>query len=247
MYEPTGIVFAGDWHENQWWGETITMSAAANECDTIIQVGDYGYRFDPYFNDHIEAACSRYGVTIYFVDGNHDDHGYIWAQDMDEDGFFIISEHVRGIPRGKRWQWWGKTFLGLGGAVSVDKKSRKQWGVNREWWDTETVSTADAYKAVEGGKVDVMVTHDCPAFVNIPGINAESDKFWPADVIAEANEHRKVLWRVWHEVKPNLLVHGHYHRYYETEYGGTHVIGLDMDGTSWQRNTYVARGVDDLT
>lgn len=243
MKEPSKILFSGDWHGNEFWATGIIKNAAWSGADTILQAGDYGYDFDYSFRSIVEQTCTEWDVMVYFVDGNHDDHNFIWRHELDEDGFYVISDHVRAIPRGKRWQWWGKTFLGLGGAVSVDKSFRTPY---IEWWPTETITLGDMQRAVEGGKVDVMVTHDCPAGVKIPGIIPGDYSQWPKQQIIEAEHHREQLWKVWDTVRPDLLVHGHYHIPYETEYDGTHVIGLDCDGTTWNRNVYIANGVEDL-
>lgn len=243
MREPSRIAFAGDWHGNTYWASNTVEEVALLGVDTIVHTGDYGFMFSSNFIATVEQACAECDVMIYFVEGNHDKHYWIWERPLDEDGFHIISEHVRAIPRGHRWQWWGKTFMGLGGAASVDKQYRSE---GRDWWETEEITPDDVARAIEGGKVDVLVTHDCPAGVNIPGIIPGDYTFWGKEAIDRAERHRQVLYQVWDAVRPRLLVHGHYHTHYYTRFFDSMVVGLDMDGTTFDTNILTLTSVLDL-
>lgn len=226
----TDIAFAGDWHGNTGWATEMIRSVSLRGVATIIHTGDYGFTFSPAYVDAVEAALADGRMRLLFVDGNHDDHGLLDALDRDEEGLAILSEHQRHIPRGHRFVIGETTFLGLGGAVSVDRYMRTK---GRFWWPTELITYEQLQKAEAGGPVDVMVTHDCPLGVDIPGLQPFG---WPQDLLIESAANRHTVRRVVDKVQPRWLIHGHYHRAYQADLHGTHVIGLNCDGSSWAEN-----------
>lgn len=247
MREPVyNLAFAGDWHGNTSWAINCiyALEEQAN-VDTILHLGDYGYTFSADFVTYVEKALAECNIMLYFVDGNHDFHKKIWSHPKDEDGLYVISEHVRGIPRGHRWQWWGLTFLGLGGAHSVDRPHRTP---NKSWWKTEWITPAQHAKAQEGGPVDVMIAHDCPSGVTIPGVTREDGlKYFEAAELDAAEEHRVLLRETVDAVKPKLYVHGHYHVLYGTiAEDGCRYVGLNCDNTHPDANLWVVRVREDL-
>lgn len=244
MNEPTKFAFCGDWHGNTAWATSTIDTLGQRGVSHILHLGDYGYTFSEDFVDSVEAACARQNVALMFVDGNHDLHEFLWQLPLDEDGFGILSDHVRYIPRGQRWNWWGLTFMGLGGATSVDKQWRNPY---TEWWPTEKITISDVYRAVEGGRVDVMIAHDAPSGVPIPGISfREGLQYFPHEALQEAELHRRVMRGVVDSVKPKLFVHGHYHRHYGHTEGSTRYVGLDMDTTSLHSNVWVVADRADM-
>ena len=176
-------------------------------------------------------------MQLLWIDGNHEDHSRLASLPLAGDGTRPISDHVTHLPRGFRWTWQdsdGKryTWLALGGAVSVDRRWRTP---GRSWWAEERISRNDADAAIAGGPVNVMVSHDAPNGVTIPGIGAND---WPADVLRDADAHRTLLREVVDAVQPQHLWHGHYHVRYDAllDMGGgrdesrvCHVHGLDRD------------------
>jgi hypothetical protein len=132
-------------------------------------------------------------------------------------------------------------FLGCGGAHSVDRPFRTP---GLSWWPEEAITLEDVRRCINGGRADVLVAHDCPLGVVIPGIDdrTEPPPFPPLE-IQHANEHRRLVRLITDVVQPGLIVHGHYHVAYET---GEHdwpyparIVGLDCDGTDLERNVRV--------
>lgn len=240
MKNPSKIMFLGDTHANTNWLVAMIERARLNDCDTIVQLGDFGYRFDSNFMKRVRYALGANDVDLYFVDGNHDEHSTPWAWPFDADGFQIPAvgthrERLHYIPRGHRWEWWGLKFLGLGGAASVDRQWRTEY---TSWWSTEYIREKDINKAVDGGTVDVMVTHDHPVNVPIPSESHrhETNGFgWPEFDLKMSRDNRQALQAVVDEVKPKLYLHGHYHSRRDIVVDGMRVIGLDMDGTTFER------------
>lgn len=241
--DPAKIMLAGDWHGNPRWGAACIRHAAEQGVDTIVHCGDFGWWVECIdthkFLRHLQQALAETGITLYWVDGNHEDHDKIneWLEATDNQPWSDRRyPNIVHLPRGFRWEWWGQTWLALGGAHSVDRLNRTP---GKSWWDAEHITEEQAARAIAGGKVDVMVTHDCPWGVDIPGICKNgvdlNPSAWPASEIASSNLHRKVLRRVCDAVRPSFLFHGHYHihyagllRYDDDEV--TQIVGLADDG-----------------
>lgn len=227
---PERIVVAGDWHGNTHRACGAVWYAALRGISAVLQLGDFGYwtpgAWTDRYLDELEATCTDKDVTVLWVDGNHEDHESLLQLPVDPStGLRTIRDHIHHLPRGLRWTWHGKTWMALGGAHSVDRHMRVE---GRSWWPQEHLSADDIETAISGGPVDVMVCHDAPDGVHIPGLNPSQ---FPADQLAVAEWHRRQVGNVVHEVRPELLLHGHYHVRYSDRLDSTMVIGLADDGS----------------
>lgn len=235
------VAFAGCWHANLDWAETALRSAAERHARVLVHTGDFGYTYTPTFVVGINDLARQYGITIAFVDGNHDNHDYLRRLEENPDGTRRLTDHVHYLPRGLRWKWNGVSFLALGGARSIDR-ARRYLDQEPYWWQGETVQNVDIAKAVAPGQVDVMVSHDSPSGVVIPNFDSFSDRYGDVEILA-AGAHRRSIRRVVDEVRPKLIIHGHYHAFYTRQenwgWGEVKVIGLDRDGSSAFRNVVV--------
>lgn len=236
---PARVAFAGDWHANTRWGTAAIQYAAEHGAEVVVHLGDFGYEFRAAFLDGLERALTRTGLRLLFVDGNHEAFPILLRHPVHPNGLRQLTSRVWHLPRGFRWTWGGLRWLALGGAHSVDRPWREP-GVS--WWREETVSDADLARAIEGGPADVMVSHDCPAGVPIPGL-AESAHLWPAEELVASDDHRSRMRRVVDAVRPRAIWHGHFHRQYTTSvelgYGPVTVHGLDCDGSTLDDNVSV--------
>ncbi|WP_029923884.1 metallophosphoesterase family protein, partial [Nocardia otitidiscaviarum] len=216
---PAHVAIAGDWHG--WSAAAIggIEHAAAHGAQAILHVGDFAYRFDPKFMARVQNALQRTGLVLGFVDGNHDDHAYL-GKKVAEHGCTAIPlrPNIFYLPRTYRWTWNGVRFLALGGAHSVDRPWRTP---GREWWCGETISIAQAQKATDDGRADVMICHDVPAGVRIPCIEGNPFGFSQQE-IATAEQHRQLLRRVVDQVMPRRLFAGHYHCRLTADLNGGH-------------------------
>lgn len=227
---PTRLGFAGDWHANTRYARAVVRHAADQGVSHILHTGDFGWLFRESFIEDLEQTLDKLGVHVLFVDGNHEDHDYLDAL-VDPQ----ITPHIRHLRRGTRWEWDGIRFVALGGAHSVDRPNRRP-GIS--WWPQETIGFQDLEKVAEGGEVDVMLTHDCPAGVSIPGIEGNPFGFHPME-LAMSDEHRQVLRTAVDTVRPKLLVHGHYHQKYREVLRADYpcqILGLDCDGVAIHEN-----------
>lgn len=225
FHAPEVIAFAGDWHANFLWAKRAVAHAQDNEATVILHTGDFGYDYIGSFIPALEEELRAADILLMVVRGNHDNPDYLDDLADNDQGFKPISDHIWYIPQGTAWSWDGVKFLGLGGAHSIDQGRRRE-GVS--WWRRETISTVDMYRAVyRGDGADVMLTHDCPAGVLIPGLDKNAG--WDPRELALSHRHRERLYEVVRRVQPKLLVHGHYHIRYQGFLNHTRIIGLDCD------------------
>ncbi|WP_280195808.1 metallophosphoesterase family protein [Nocardia farcinica] len=211
---PVKVAVAGDWHANAHYARKAVRHAAGQGAEAILHVGDFAYdmreNFDgsPDFLDHVQDALEETGLVLGWVDGNHDNHTLLAELVRDHGHTAIpIRPNIYYLPRGYRWIWNGVRFLAMGGAHSVDRPWRRP---HIEWWPGETITTADALRACEGGPADIMICHDVPAGVRIPCIEGNPYGF-PHAQISAAELNRRVLRGVVDVVQPKRLFAGHYH------------------------------------
>jgi len=245
---PTTIAFAGDWHMNAPWAVSMIQNVSYQDVDVIIHAGDFGYTFNTSYLNALEEALDKAGIHLLFVDGNHEDYEQLYSFPVGENGLRELAPHIWHVPRGFRWNWGGVRFMGMGGAHSVDRPWRQQ-GIS--WWPEELITFTEIAKAAAEGPVDVLVSHDCPKEVTIPGIDDRAENRYsdfPPEQLQLARAHRQRLSMVTSAVTPTIIVHGHYHRAYaaheQFEHGGVIVWGLDCDGTSYQQNIRIVDLVD---
>lgn len=239
-YEPKKIAIAGDWHGNRSYSLDAIKWAAEQGVDAIVHVGDFGYHFDNDFLDDMYGLLAVEDIDLFFVDGNHENFPRLYSFDLNRDGVRELRYNIFHLPRGFRWEWHGVTYMALGGAHSVDRQGRRE---NVSWWPQERITAADEYRALDGGPVDVMFTHDCPYGVDIPGINDDTSTWIPKVDLSMAKIHRQTLRNIVDQVKPTELYHGHYHTKYDSVLVGsnyrTEIHGLDMDRTPFRFNMII--------
>lgn len=234
------IAFAGDWHANANWAVSAIEYARDHEADIILHLGDYGYDFRSKFREDVEQALARADMSLWFIDGNHENFTWLYQQPTLDDGRRKISDHVWHLPRGYQWNWGGTQFMAVGGAYSVDRKWRV---LHKSWWLEEVLTDEQIEAACAGEKTDILISHDCPSGVHIPGVDDDGPSMWPPLEILRANEHRVQLRKIVDAIRPSEIWHGHYHVRYDAladfGYGRVEVHGLDMDATDLKTNVII--------
>lgn len=247
MPEPSRLMIAGDWHSNRHHAKRAIEYAASVKAKAILQLGDWGYwpGWDHTqtqighcrFTQEVRQHCKDAGIPLYWLDGNHENHEALAPGQGDE--------WVRHLPRGHRWSWWGKTWMAIGGGVSVDKKWRTP---GQDWFPEETLTPQQWEHCMRAGEVDVIVSHDCPSGVLIPGVHALqkqgkgadgtilTDPWFPIEQLHESEAHRGLLGDIQQEKNPKHWFHGHYHNRYNGQVGTTLVVGLGHDGDLMHEN-----------
>ena len=246
--DPWRIAMFGDWHEDWRWAEMMIEIAANLGADVCIHTGDFGINWDSSrqqrFISSVHRALRKREIKLLFVDGNHECFDALLSKPVNDFGVRPITTTIAHLPRGFRWTWWGTTWLALGGAQSVNAH---QLTPRVDWWAEEVISWDQAESVISGGKANVMVTHDAPDKVDIPGIPTHSR--FPAHLIRASEDHRTLLGTVVDAVSPELLLHGHMHTRHTAERtlpdgNSTTVIGLDCNGSVWRKNMILLDGLD---
>lgn len=238
------IVIAGDWHGNISWMRRALEAVRDAGHKLIIHVGDLQvlwpydiggpltpeqYALMPNAGDYYEftwelgSLLEKYGITLLFVDGNHDNHPALRALPLDGHGFGVISDRLKYLPRGHRFTMAGVRFGALGGAYSIN---RDRLTLGASWWPEETVERADV-AALGAGALDVLITHDVPA-----GITLAKAFELPAAVERDSYMSRILLREAVRNTGPSLVFSGHWHqrRTESLPFTGTQVHVLDRDG-----------------
>ena len=225
------VLLVGDTHGNGFAIDMAVEHAQKHGIKRIVQLGDFGIWPGPkgeYFLDGVECSLKDTGITLHFIDGNHEDFDQIEAMveagSPNEDGHYEFRPNLFYIPRGTYWTWAGKKWLAMGGAYSVDKSMRVE---GKSWWPQETPTYAQLSKAVDnvaGGVVDYLLTHD-----------AMAETQWPRPLlpIPASLAVRNDISGLVKAVKPKMMFHGHYHFnvnwVYRADDWTTEVHGLDSD------------------
>jgi hypothetical protein len=243
----------GDVHGNT----RHTVAAIARMCELlpepriILQAGDFGVYPETgtfewageivhvqTFLEAVEEVLKAGNAELWFVDGNHEDHHLLRRHQQLVSDFGVPygnpvrlapSHHITWLPRGYRWEWHGRTWLALGGAVSVDKLLRTE---GKDWFPEEAITDEQEAAVIAGGPADIMLTHDAPVDAPLRLIRPAPVAWQP--MIPAADAHRERMQRICEAVKPSWLFHGHYHQegasVVQTAWGRCEFTALHMDG-----------------
>jgi hypothetical protein len=239
--EPSKVLVAGDVH-----GSVPCTLGVIHQASRLppprylLQLGDFGFRVPSAGLTTVAYTARRAGVTIWVVEGNHDDHPGLAAaaaRHGPSEGPVPLDTAgpVFHLRRGQRWQWHGRTWLAAGGAVSPDRAARTA-GV--DWWPEEELTDTQAEAIAAGGPVDVLACHDRPA--GVPYTYPPAPDWWDDADLARSAVHCERLQRLIDQVQPSHVMHGHLHDVYErtvdTGYGPLRVTCLDCNGRpgSWR-------------
>lgn len=237
--EPDAITVAGDWHGNISTATKVLYDAVNNGSRVVVQLGDFGLwpgRIGKKYTTALDKVATTLGVTILWLDGNHEDFGRIENKTLLSTGLQSYGKNIFKLPRGSRWSWQGIDFCAVGGATSLDKPSRTE-GVS--WWPEEELTGPQVADIAEAGLCDVLFTHDVSHEVNVPGIGHRVYTVnWDPKELERAWLHRERLGALTANLKPTHIYHGHFHIPYtkisHTSFGETRVTGLgdDLSGSA---------------
>jgi Calcineurin-like phosphoesterase len=236
MGHPDRVIVAGDWHGHTNWAKNIVDEAARVECDTIVHLGDFGYWAHTENGRRYLKRLSKHAVerevTLFFVDGNHENHEMLHHGSPDQ--LEQIRTNIYHIPRGFRWTWHDRAWIGIGGAVSVDQNIRVQ---GRDWWPQEELTAFEFRRILNSGPADVVVAHDCP--IEVPLTLPETTVYHP-DLIEKARKYQENMSHLAEFLYPKYWFHGHYHDYRGSAQefmvqlpgvnGRTRVTGFEREG-----------------
>lgn len=209
------VAIVGDWHGNMNWVQTVLPRIRRQTpVRTLLHLGDFGVWPGRDGIDMLSACdywAKKAGIERILVTiGNHDDHAQLDARWMGTPGEMLqLSDRVFVLPRPFGFRLGGRTFLSLGGAVSIDREHRTE---GTDWWPGEAITDQQVAAAIGIGHVEIMLAHE-----TINGGTAASEAIlqrnpgWGLDALADSSWSRAQATRVWEAVKPDLFFHGHMH------------------------------------
>jgi hypothetical protein len=243
------ILIAGDTHGNASSLLPKISMAQALGIQKVLVVGDFGlwtHTLDgQLFLDEVQAAAFKANLTVHAIGGNHEnwDHWNWMVENLPQSkGWAYIRSRILLAPKTHSWKWNNKKFVGVGGAVSVDRQWRLEMeqgryrdpitgrlkpptGTGTLYWPNEVLTDQDVHKIkMEHNSADYLITHDCS---NKTPWNGRLK----ADVDSE--RHRRKIDEILLAVNPGLHFHGHMH----TKYDWPNFVG-ERDGKPVYVQTY---------
>lgn len=230
------ILAAGDWHGSVSQLAYIYDTAAQEQADVIVHMGDFGYwehmPGGAEFLDACQQFADAFSIELWWIDGNHENFDWLYDYPLDKHGRRPVRPNVIHLPRGHVWEWDGVKFMAFGGAFSIDRRHRK---LGLSYWEQEMPTWDEVEYAQKQGQVDIMFTHDVPEGTHLApllGPDWLAKSKYPAGCVSSRN----MLRQVFNSANPELLVHGHYHARATSTLGRCRIEGLAQEDTgedSW--------------
>lgn len=207
------VIFLGDTHSISETQYIIEEKIPKNSL--IIQCGDLGVGFAHLFSEEkifieIVGKLRKLNSKLIAIRGNHDDPKYFTEyhtlNKKYSNDIYLASDYTRFCCN-------GKSFLLVGGAISVDRIIRT---INRTWWIDEEFFLAKS-KIIHS---DILVTHSSPDYCAPVEVD-QSVKNWASiehkvtkgisNLLEELIKERKKISELVSLVNPKLHVYGHFH------------------------------------
>jgi len=218
------------------------------ENETLFHVGDFGVGFANSEHEDIEKMAylnktlKKHNCHLYTIRGNHDDPNF-FIGNHDYSNLHLVPDYTVIDINGEK-------VLMVGGAVSVDRKGRKEsnlaWAKLNVykacyWYDEAFVLDEDKLKTFTD--IDYVITHSSPKFVfpiNDPTNVVDShgpfvQRFaWNDSKLKDdLNKEREDITKMHEILNENNNIkkwmYGHFHCHKEETIDGTDFIVLDCD------------------
>jgi Icc-related predicted phosphoesterase len=234
------VMFAGDIHGNIGHAEWVISHAKKNEVTHIISVGDFGYwvhrPFGKQFVNRVAKLAEEAQIKFLWIDGNHENHDLL--RDLTDkygknNPIPTPNEWLQYIPRGCRFQIGETTFMGYGGAYSVDWLDRVE---GDSWWRGELINPFDV-DLLSNEPVDILMTHEAPY--------NNGEKITYKDDIQVSIAQRHLVKEILDKVTPQFHICGHHHTRVDWMDGETEVSVLGRDGMDSDSVLILELGVDE--
>lgn len=199
------IYIIGDIHGRFGDLKDIIIKNDIHDC-IIICVGDYGIGFNFSYQRELETQkilnefFKLRNIKFYTIRGNHDDPSYFKCNvRLQYTNLELLEDYTELELNGEK-------FLFVGGAVSIDRRFRKE---SIDYWIDE-IFKLDLDKVQ---KCDVLITHSAPTWIgpfDKDGISrwcAKDVTLWD-ECLKERKEHDQLV----NKCNPNRLYCGHFHQ-----------------------------------
>lgn len=176
----------------------------------LIHVGDCGAGFEHEmvevrYLDKIQKYCEANNGQVFICRGNHDKPS-CWDLTHNYNKLFSRIEFV---PDYTYKIINDKTFLFVGGAISIDRKFRVE---GKSYWKDEVFVLREDYKTLP--PCDVLITHTAGDHQYPYGGLAKLADFFIKDVHLESEllDERKLVKELYYQVQPRVAhLYGHFH------------------------------------
>lgn len=186
----------------------------------IVCVGDFGVGFAETLEEEMELLDSINrelvvsGNELLVARGNHENPKFF-------DGTIQCDfSCLKFIPDYEQTTLLGYRTLFVGGGISIDRKWRTE---GLDYWKDEGVKPIPEH--IRNEKFDLIVSHNCPNFVNHSSQNLYDEPGNP--VKTDAYNERLILDDLYNITKPKKWFYGHYHNSEYAKIGNTHFRCLD--------------------
>ena len=210
MKEKDNIVLVGDIH-----GEFGTFKFDIKRLHKnahIIQVGDFGVGFyrENYYKEELytlNKALESVNCDLFVIRGNHDLPSAFknTVNPFDYPNITFLEDY-------SELELLGKSILLVGGAVSVDRRFRKE---GETWWSDEEFNLKlENEFPYKDRQYDLVVTHTrpgvCGAFKGFDKIKYWCDQDF--DLKNDLIEESQKLDYLYNNTKPKEWIYGHFHQ-----------------------------------
>lgn len=223
------VLIMGDVHANWDVVPRLLNRRLRPNIRTILQVGDLGYwPRATQWHEALGEFLDERDVTLYFADGNHEDHDMLDAQPTGKP--LDAAGRIYHVKRGDVLNFGGHRVLFFGGAVSVDKEWRTP---GHSWFDREVCDFNEFKKAWDATNIEYVVAHDLP-WVAKPQYPEYS--MWPKYLTDAGRSNREQLTGLAERLQPRTWFAGHHHRRLTTDHlDGTVYEVMSCDGDAFER------------
>ncbi len=200
------ILIIGDVHgQFQVINEQIKFAETLRGClvDAVVVLGDMGVFAQPLKNFFV-ADGQRFLRRVYFIDGNHEEFTCF------DSLVKLYSEFMTYLPRGQITEIAGQRFLSLGGACYMDALNSPSGSEIRDLDIDQCLKNSP-------GSVDMVVSHDCPSGIGVPG--TPGFEFYGTPGFARSEE-------LVEHFRPQKWFFGHHHRWFHKKIEQTDFFGL---------------------
>lgn len=212
------VLLVGDSHNNYNHVTEAIVAAKNFGLEKVVQVGDMTVGNEPssqIFLEKVTEAALENKICFGFIDGNHENFDILDTvmkeNPKNDEGAVWLTESILWYPRGTVVSWGNRRLAFMGGSFTINRKKLKKFV---HWWPQETIKQSDIANLknnLSNKTVDVLISHDAPGCVQFP---FEVNWNWPKNLLDEATQQRALLNDAVNLARPQIVVHGHWHKKY---------------------------------
>jgi hypothetical protein len=162
----------------------------------------------------LDRELAAHDARALVTGGNHDGYDLWGMVPAESTGSRHVRARIELLPRGWRaTSPSGNVLASLGGANSVDMPHRVWSGA--PYWTAEQITEVDL-EALGDKPVDILLGHDAPISALLSARLKLNEHLWEAAGLAYAAQGQKMFHRGVMQVRPRLVVSGHYHLFMDT-------------------------------